>query len=126
MLWHRGEALVQEVLDVVVVGADDEGTSPQIGASVSYSLHQADQLSLVCCQLEMASNERSTDESEGSSTLVYYCAEPHAQCIAVDHEWFVEVRHLQNRACGQGNFQRLEGCLGVVVLRERSVSQEAC
>lgn len=122
MLWHRGEALVQEVLDVVVVGANDEGTSPQIGVSVSYSLHLADQLSLVCCQLEMASNERSTDESEGSSTLVYYCAEPHAQCIVVDHERFVEVGHLQNRACGQDTFQRLEGRLGNVILRERFVS----
>jgi hypothetical protein len=42
-----GEALVEEVLQAVVVGLDDEAPSPEIWPPVSYRLDEADELTLV-------------------------------------------------------------------------------
>jgi hypothetical protein len=48
MLRDGGEALVEEVLQAVVVGLDDEAPPPEIRPPVSYRLDEADELTLVC------------------------------------------------------------------------------
>jgi hypothetical protein len=40
--------LVEEVLQTVVVGLDDEAPPPEIRPPVSYRLDEADELALVC------------------------------------------------------------------------------
>jgi hypothetical protein len=47
------KALVQQVLQTEVVGADEKLASPQVGAPVAHSLHQADELPLVGRKLQM-------------------------------------------------------------------------
>ncbi|KAJ1276155.1 hypothetical protein BS78_05G192500 [Paspalum vaginatum] len=124
MLRNRGQALIEEELQAIVVGADDEGAPPEIGAPVAHSLHQADQLALVRRQLEVAASKRPAEEGEGSRALVENGAEPHAGRIAVDDEGPVEVRHLEDRACGQSALERLEGRGSLGVPCERVAPQE--
>uniref|UniRef100_A0A0A8ZTW4 Uncharacterized protein n=1 Tax=Arundo donax TaxID=35708 RepID=A0A0A8ZTW4_ARUDO len=47
VLRDRGEALIEEVLQAVVVGLDDEAPPPEIRAPVPYRLDEADELALV-------------------------------------------------------------------------------
>jgi hypothetical protein len=47
VLRNGGEALVEEVLQAVVVSLDDEAPSPEIRPPVSYRLNEADELALV-------------------------------------------------------------------------------
>ena len=44
-----GEALVEEELEGVVVGANDERAPPEIRPPMPDSLYQPDEFTLVCC-----------------------------------------------------------------------------
>jgi hypothetical protein len=47
MLRDRGEALVEELLQTVVVRLDEEAASPQVRPPVPHHLDKADELALV-------------------------------------------------------------------------------
>jgi hypothetical protein len=47
MLRNSGQLLVEEELQAVLVGADEEAPVPEVGAPVPYHLYQADELLLV-------------------------------------------------------------------------------
>jgi hypothetical protein len=53
VLWNGGETLVEEELQAVVVGADEEATPPQIWAPMANRLHESDELALVGRDLQM-------------------------------------------------------------------------
>ena len=101
VLGDRGQPLVEEVLQAVVVGADQEAAPPQVGPLVLPSLYQANKLPLVGRQLDMAGGERPTEEGQGFGPLVEYGAKPSDGGVAVDHELPLEVQHLQNGTCGE-------------------------
>jgi hypothetical protein len=42
MLWNCGQVLVEEELEAVVVGADDERMTPEVRPLVPHGLDQAD------------------------------------------------------------------------------------
>ncbi|KAJ1255698.1 hypothetical protein BS78_K170100 [Paspalum vaginatum] len=116
--------LIQEELQAVVVGPDDEGAPPQIGAPVTNRLHQPDQLTLVSRELEVAGSERPDEEREGPDALVEDGAKPYAGGIAVDDEGPGKVRHLQHRPCSQGFLERLKGHPCVLIPGERVAAQQ--
>ena len=72
----------------------------------------------------MAFGERSTEESDGASILVEDGTEPHAGGVAVPHEQFIKVRHLEDGPGGQGMLGRLEGLLSLRVPGECISAQE--
>jgi hypothetical protein len=61
---------------------------------MAHRLHQADELVLVSCQLDVTGSERATEESDRADTLVENDAEPDTRRITVNDEQHVEVRHL--------------------------------
>lgn len=48
VLWDGGQALIKEELGTIVVRLDDELTALEIWAPMSHSLHQSNELLLVC------------------------------------------------------------------------------
>ena len=68
--WNHGEALVEEELQAVVVGADAEAAALKIRPPVSYSLNETDQLTLVGRQLVVAGGKWPAKEGQGPSPLV--------------------------------------------------------
>jgi hypothetical protein len=76
VLGHRREALVQQVLQAKVVGADDEVAAPQVRPPMSDRLDHTNELTLVCRELEVAGSERPAKERQGAGTLVKDNVEP--------------------------------------------------
>jgi hypothetical protein len=48
VLWDCGQVLIEQVLEVVVVGLDGEAPPPQIRPPMPYGLDKADELPLIC------------------------------------------------------------------------------
>ena len=108
MLRHSREALVQQELEAVVIRANAECPPPHIWPPVAHSLHQADELPLVCRQLVMASGKGTAEESQRPLSLMQDGAETDTGCIAVHDEQLVEVRHLEDGPCREGLLEGLE------------------
>jgi hypothetical protein len=85
---------------------------------MAHNLDQTDQLTFVGRELEMTSSEGSAEESEGSNILMENGTEPHTRRVIVHHELLVEVGHLEDEACGQDAFKRLERHFCLVILGE--------
>lgn len=92
MLWYYGEALVEEELQAVVDGTDEEATPPQIWAPMANRLYELDELVLIGCGLQMMWRERPAKEGQGPHTLVQNGAKSCARGITFDHECNVECR----------------------------------
>jgi hypothetical protein len=70
MLWNSRESLIQNVLERVVVGADDEVAAPEIGTPMAYRLNKADQLTLIGRDLQMSCCERLAVECQRTGTMM--------------------------------------------------------
>jgi hypothetical protein len=68
VLWHGGEALIQQELKSEVVGADEEVPTPEIGTPMANSLHEANQLVLIGCQLEVAAAKGRLNKASSPSS----------------------------------------------------------
>lgn len=64
VLGNGGEALVEDVLDAPMVGADGERAAPKVRPPVSDSLDQPDELVLERRQLVMLRSHRTSEEHE--------------------------------------------------------------
>lgn len=53
VLGHNGEALLQHVLEGVVIGVHDDAESPQIGSPFADGLHKLDELAFIGSDLDM-------------------------------------------------------------------------
>jgi hypothetical protein len=73
-------------------------TPPQIRPQVSYSLHQADELTLVGGQFGVARRDLSSEEREWSAALMEHRAKACAESVAL-HD---ERRQLQDRCFCEG------------------------
>jgi hypothetical protein len=109
MLRNSGQPLVEEELQDVVVGADEEAPTPEVEALVPHRLYQADELPLVSRQLAMASSERAAEEGQGPLPLVEHGAEARARGVTVDDELPAKVRHLEHWSRRQRPLERREG-----------------
>jgi hypothetical protein len=125
VLRNGGEALVQEVLQAIVISPHEELAPPQVRTPVSHRLNQPNELPLVCCQLQMPGGKRSAEERDGSGSLVEHGAKPNPGRVAVDDEQLVEVRHLEDGSSRQGAFKCLERVLRVLVPCEGAAEEKA-
>ena len=89
------------------------------------NLHQTNELALIRSELEVSSNKRSAEESEGSGALVEDSTKPRTRSVAVHHEALVEVRHLEDWAGGEGALKRPERRLGARPKRTRLAARDA-
>jgi hypothetical protein len=94
MLRHRRQPLVQEELEAVVVRANPERATPEVGPPMAHGLHQADELLLVHRKLEVTGGKGPAEVGEGTVALVKDGAEPCTGSVAVDDERSVEVQYL--------------------------------
>jgi hypothetical protein len=69
MLRDGGEALVEEVLQTVVVGLDDEAPPPEMRPLVLYRLDEADELALICGLRAVARHHMPAEESDRMALL---------------------------------------------------------
>jgi hypothetical protein len=76
VLGHRREALVQQVLQAKVVGADDEVAAPQVWLPMPDCLDHTYELALICRELKVTGSEWPAEECQGPCTLVKDRAEP--------------------------------------------------
>ena len=109
-----------------MVRPDQKVAPPQVRSPVMNSLHQTNELALICSELKMSSSKRSAEESKGSAALVEDGTKSRTRSIAIHHEALVEVRHLKYRADGEGALKRPERRLGVLIPSERVSPQETC
>lgn len=71
MLRHRGQPLIEEELERVMICSDDEATAREVWPPVSHGLDKADELAFVGgCKLEMARNERLAEKRDRPVALV--------------------------------------------------------
>jgi hypothetical protein len=70
VLRDGGQALVEQILQGVVINAHDEGPPLEIRPLVSNSLHEADDFLHIRCQLGLAWRHGSAEERDGSGALV--------------------------------------------------------
>jgi hypothetical protein len=76
VLGHRREALVKQILEAEVVGADDEVAAPQVRSPVPNHLDHTYELALICRELKVTGSEWLAEECQESGTLVKDRAEP--------------------------------------------------
>jgi hypothetical protein len=76
VLGHRREALVKQVLQAEVVGADDEVTALQVRPPLPDCLDHTYELALICRELKVTTSEWPAEECQGPDTLVKDRAEP--------------------------------------------------
>jgi len=124
MLRDRGEALVEEVLEAVVVRLDDEAASPKVQALVTYGEDEADQLPLISRQRAMVGGHRPTEERDGVAVLDEYRPEAIRGRITLHDEGLGEVRERQHRCRRHSPFEGEESRVGVVVPGETFLLQE--
>ena len=91
MLRDRGEALIEEALQAVVVDLDDEAPSPQVRAPVPYGLNEADELALVGGQRALAGRHGPAEEGDQMALLDQDGAD--GRCVTLDGEQLGEVGH---------------------------------
>ena len=91
VLRDRGEALVEEELQAVVVRMHGEATSPQVRAPVSNGVDETDELSLVRGEGAMPWGHRSTEVSDGVLVLDQHSPEAVGGRVALDDEQPCEV-----------------------------------
>jgi len=78
MLWNRGEALIQHVLQRKMIGTNDETMTPKVGSPVPDRLNQADELALISSHLQVARREGLAEEGQGSGALMQDGTKPRA------------------------------------------------
>ena len=120
----RGEALVEEVLEAVVVRLDEEAAAQQIWPPMADGLHEADELSLICSEGAVAWCNRATEERDRMCVLDEHRAEAVGRRVTLHHEGLGEIRQGQHRRGCHSRLEGAEGRRGVVVPREPLLFQE--
>jgi hypothetical protein len=76
MLWDRGQALVEQVFQAIVIGLDDELPTPKIRPPVSHYLDEADELALVGRESAMSRSDGSAEECHRMALLYQHDTKP--------------------------------------------------
>jgi hypothetical protein len=96
VLWDCDKALVEQVLEAVVVCLDGEAPPPQVRPPMPYGLDKADELPLISGERAMARRHRPAVERDGMAILDQHRAEAIGRRVALDNEWLGEVRQCQH------------------------------
>ena len=75
VLGNRGEPLIQQILQTVVVHLDDELATPQIQPPMSYGVYKANELPFVGGEGAMARRDGAADEGDRVGGLYEHRAE---------------------------------------------------
>jgi hypothetical protein len=100
VLWNRGQLLVEEEFEVVVIRLDHERSAPQIQLLVVHGMHQPNQFSLISREFGMAGSDRLAAERHRPGALVQDRAKPGPGGVTFHDELAVEIGQLQNRSRG--------------------------
>jgi len=92
VLRDRGETLVEEELQAIVVRPDDEAVAPEVWALVADGVNEADELPLIGGEGAMARRDGTTEEGDGVPVLEHHCSEAVRGGVALDDEGPREVR----------------------------------
>ena len=113
VLRDRGEALVEEELQAVVVRPNRETSPPQVWPPVTNGVHQPDEFALVCSERTMARSDGAAEEGDGVLVLEQHRAETVRLGVALDDKLLLKVGEGQHRCRGDGALERLEsrGCV---------------
>lgn len=95
VLWDDGEALIQQVLEGVMIGADNEGSCPQVRSLVLHYLNKPDELVVICHKLGMPWHHMPAIEGDEPIVLLQDGAKSLARAIAIDNETVVKVWELR-------------------------------
>ncbi|KAJ1256975.1 hypothetical protein BS78_K256500 [Paspalum vaginatum] len=109
MLGNRGQALVQQVLQAVMVRLDAKAATPKVRPPVAHRLDQADELALVRRKCSVSRCHGPAEEGDRMALLDEDCAEPVRRSVALDDEGLAEVRHGQHGRRGDRVLERGEG-----------------
>jgi hypothetical protein len=77
MLWNRGEALIQQKFEVVVVCPHRETSAPKIRPPMPNGVHKADELVLVCCEGVMTRCHRPAEIGDGCLSWISTAPKPY-------------------------------------------------
>jgi len=100
VLRDRGQALVEEVFEAVVVRLDDEATAPKIRPPVPHRLDETNQLAFICGEGAVTGSDGSAEEGDRVAVLNEHRAKPMRRGVAFDDEDLGKVRHGEYRGAG--------------------------
>jgi hypothetical protein len=96
VLWDCGKALIEQVLEAVVVRLDGEAPPPQARLLMPYGLDKADELPLISGERAMVRLHRPAVECDGMAFLDQHRAETIGRRVTLDNEWLGEVWQCQH------------------------------
>ena len=111
MLRNCCQSLVEDELQGLVVGADDERTNPKIRAPVANCLGQPNQFPFISCKATMAWRERAAEEGDRPAVLMEHRANARSRGIALNDKAPGEVGKSQHRRRREPVLQSFEGRL---------------
>jgi hypothetical protein len=97
VLRNGGQALVQQILQDVVICLDCETAPPEVWPLVAHRLDQTNELTLVGCQGLMSRCHRPAEEGDRMPLLDEDNTKPVGRRIALDDKGLVEGRHSEHR-----------------------------
>jgi hypothetical protein len=109
MLRDRREALIEHVLQAVVIGLDEEATPPKVRPPIEDGLDKADEFALIGGEGAVAWRYRPAEERHRVAFLDEDRAEAVRRSITFDDERLGEVRHGEDRSGGDGRLEGVEG-----------------
>ena len=98
MMWDRREALIEEVLEAVVVRLDVEATFPQVRPPMPHNHDEANELPLICRKGAVSWHHWTAEESDQMRLLDEDRLEAVGRRVAIDDEGLAEVQKGQTGA----------------------------
>lgn len=92
LLGYHREALVEDELEALVVGAGGERTTPNIRPQMTNGLDQADELALISRELGVVGGNGVVEVRHDTIALVWHNTKPCTRSVTVNNEALVEVR----------------------------------
>lgn len=86
MLRNRGVALIQEILEDVMICFDEDAAAPQVWPPVSHDMDEADELPLISGEGAMALCDRTTEEHNRMCILDEHRVEPVRISVTLDEK----------------------------------------
>ena len=109
MLRDRREALIEQVLQAIVIGLDEEATTPEVRPPVADDLDKADELALIGSEGAVSWRYRPAEKCHRVALLDEDHAQAVRRSVAFDDERLGEVRHGEDRSGGDSRLEGVEG-----------------
>lgn len=106
-----GQALVEEVLEAIMIRTNDELSSLQVRTPVAHGLNQPNEFPFVGSEASVSRREWPGEEGQCAGALVEHCTDARARGVALHGECPGEVWKLQDRGRGERRLERRESCV---------------